>query len=166
MARRRVRRPLLDPQQHRLYAWEGQFKTIRTGAPLTQGRLHRLVSAISKLYGIKKPRLRAMNFKDRDGFQTFARSGSHDIEFSRKHAAHTPLIVAHEMAHVIQEQYGMYPQHSCHGKQFAGILAYILHRFSIMPSTAVLPSMRAAKVRYFHPYNCRPVGLKNWYKKC
>ena len=159
-----ARKRRVDPQQLRLYDWEGQFKTIRTGAPLTPGRLHRLVSAISKHYGIKKPRLVAKTFRTKDGFQTFAQSGPYDIKFSSKHAAHTPLIVAHEMAHVIQEQRGMYPQHSCHGKQFAGILAYILHRFSILPTQATLPSMSHKKVRYYHPYRCRPAGIRNWYK--
>lgn len=123
-----------------------------------------MVRDIAKHYRIPKPALSVRSFADRG---TYAQAiQSHSIEFSGRHAAWTPLIVAHEMAHIIQSYYGMIPRHADHGPQFAGTLAYILHKFGIMPVQASLPSMRHGKVRYYDPHRCRPASIRNWYKKC
>ena len=159
----RVRRSVLDPQQQRHYNWEHQYRTIRTGAPLTPGRLHKLARDIAKHYRIPKPRLEVVSFADKD---TLAQAdGGECVEFSKKHKAWTPLVVAHEMAHITQQRYGMYPRHSPHGRQFAGIMLYIMHKFGIMPAQAAMPSMSYGKVRYYDPHRCRPAGIRNWYKK-
>lgn len=159
---RRVRRAVLekDPQQKRLYNWEHQFRTIRVGAPLTSGRLHKLVRQIAEHYRIPKPLLTTTHFSDRG---TLAQASRGEVEFNPRAPTWTPLIVAHEMAHVVQWHYGMYPRHSAHGRQFAGIFLYILHKFGILPHSAAAHSMSHHKVRYFHPLRCRPAGIRNWY---
>lgn len=162
MARRGIRRAVLaDPQQKKVYDWENQFKTVRWGAPLTEGRLHTLVRQIAKHYRIPKPAIVIRSFADRT---TLAQATRKELEFSERHKSWTPLVVAHEMAHCVQHHYDMYPRHSDHGRQFVGIMLYILHKFQIMPLSATRPSANFHGVRHYNPYRCRPAGIRHWYK--
>ncbi len=158
----RVRGPVLkrdpekDPQQDRLYEWGSQFLHLNMGSAMTLRRVHGLVNKIARMYRVKKPRVTLRSIKG--NWWAYAADGD-EVVFNSRSASHTPFVVAHEMAHIVLQNYGLYPRYTSHGALFAGVLAYILDKAQIMPATATIPSMRAGKVRYRRPHMVRPAAL-------
>jgi hypothetical protein len=134
--------PKKDPQRSEVYAWERKLWSIWKNHGMRMEDARSLVAKMCRYYRIPAPALKMTE----DATWMGAAWGDSLIEVNKRVAKPTGLMLAHEVAHVIQHAYGL--KEANHGPLWLGIYMELLDKFMILPRCMTEPSARRARLKF------------------
>jgi hypothetical protein len=150
-----------DPQQHRAYAWEGDF-TDWAPRRATKPEMRRIVRKICRLYRVPEPEIRFGTKNRRNGklLTSTYEPDLHRITFVPRHMQ--PNTAAHEAAHTVTD-WLLGPHLPAHGREWVGVMLNCLVACRVAPRAALEAHARALRLDFCRPGDVAPNRIRRRY---
>jgi hypothetical protein len=118
----------------------------------------RLINSICEFYALPKMKLRVRSGMPERTW-AWADYEAREVAFNRWKAPVHPIVVVHEMAHMVVTHYFTRRAVEDHGREFCGVFMLLLNEYDFMPSDALKVVFRRHGVKWRPTNACTPEAL-------